>query len=109
MDIEIDEASPLREKELVYLADKLLQGRRVVDPETRILQKMESYASKAEALSAIRTRLDDVLKIKARLENMTNKSLENILGVHDEGSPVVLLGREQTLYFLTFQMKKRPV
>lgn len=85
MDIDIDETGPLKEKELVYLADKSLHGHRLVCPEKRILQKMAYHASNPKALSAIRKRLSDVIKIKSRLEKMVNMPLEELLGAYGGG------------------------
>jgi CTP:molybdopterin cytidylyltransferase MocA len=78
MDIAIEDGSPISEKEIVFLADKLVEESRIVALEPRFNTKMKQYASDPDVLSIIKGRLDNALKIKHRLERLTGKSLESI-------------------------------
>ena len=66
-------------KEIVYLADKLVQGDMPVSLETKFGRKLDKYADNPDALSAIQKRLEDATKIKKQLERTTGKSHETIL------------------------------
>jgi molybdenum cofactor cytidylyltransferase len=79
MDITIEDRKAINEKEVVFLADKLVRGSRIVDLESRFKTKMKQYASDPDVLSIIRGRLESALKIKHRLEHLTGKSLESMI------------------------------
>ena len=80
MDITIHDKAPINAKEIVYLADKLIQDEYTVDLETRLREKITRHSDDPEAKKAISTRFENALKIKKRLETATGKPLEAILG-----------------------------
>ena len=79
MDIVIYDEDPIDEKEVLYLADKLVQGHQVVPLESRFEKMMEQYAEDPSALKAIELRFRNAFLIQQRLEATTGKSLEKIL------------------------------
>jgi HD superfamily phosphodiesterase len=79
MDINIRDAVEINEKEIVYLADKLVQGNMPISLEEKFGNKLKKYADNPEALSGIQKRLNDAIKIKKKLESATGRSLQTIL------------------------------
>ncbi|QTA91949.1 NTP transferase domain-containing protein [Desulfonema magnum] len=80
MDIILGDEETISVKEILYLADKLTQGDRIVSEITkRFEQKMAHYANDPEIIAAIKQRLDNALRIKQRFENMTGTTLETVL------------------------------
>jgi CTP:molybdopterin cytidylyltransferase MocA/HD superfamily phosphohydrolase YqeK len=80
MDIAINEDGPITISEIVYLADKLVQGDRVlISLQERFQEKTARYADEPEIYAAIARRLDHALKIKQRWESVTGKTLEEFL------------------------------
>jgi len=69
----------LTERELVYLADKLVRGPVRVPVRQRFQEKLDRFADDAEACQAIRRRLDHALRMEALLEDCTGKSVRKIL------------------------------
>jgi CTP:molybdopterin cytidylyltransferase MocA len=79
MDIALEERKTISEKEVVFLADKLVQGNRIVDLQSRFKTKLRRYASEPDIFSIISGRLQSALKIKYRLEHLTGKSIESMI------------------------------
>ena len=79
MDLTVRDDEPLRPHEVVYLADKLVQGTRAVPLEKRFLERLERYARNPKASAAIASRQTTALKIKRRLEQRLGVSLESLL------------------------------
>ena len=79
MDIVIHDEDSIDEREVLYLADKLVQEDRIVPMEPRFREMMEHYADEPEVRATIALRLNNALRIKQRLETITGKSLESIL------------------------------
>jgi len=67
-DIAPQDAPRLTERELVYFADKLIQGSARVPVAARFQQKLDLYAHDPEATAAIRRRLANALTMQARIE-----------------------------------------
>lgn len=78
MDIVVSETLPPTEAEIVYLADKLVAGDRRVDLAKRFGEKIRRYEKDAQAVAAIRRRLDNAQKIQAKVERITGRPLERI-------------------------------
>lgn len=70
--------SPLTERELVYLADKYVQGSRPVSIQQRFQQKLNLYSHDAQACAAIQQRLDNALAMEASLAVMLGRAPEAI-------------------------------
>ncbi|MBU3914676.1 NTP transferase domain-containing protein [bacterium] len=79
MDISFKDDEPLNEKELLYLADKLVMGDKITDLNKRFQQKAHMCTGDAVAMEAIHTRLNNALKIRDKVEESVGKSLETIL------------------------------
>jgi molybdenum cofactor cytidylyltransferase len=79
MDLEVDTRSPLDETQIVYLADKLVIGDKLVDLEQRFARKMEKYGKNPDAAAAIARRRDTARCIRAKVERMAGMDLEAIL------------------------------
>ena len=79
MDISFNENEPLREKELLYLADKLVAGDKIINLNKRFQQKYRLYADNVELKEAIHIRLRNALSIKDKMEEIIGKPLETVL------------------------------
>lgn len=66
-DIDLAPTSALTERELVYCADKYVQGARPVSLRQRFQQKLDLYSGNALACAAIQMRLNHALALEARL------------------------------------------
>jgi len=69
----------LSERELVYLADKLVRGPVRVPVRQRFQEKLDRFADDPEACRAIRQRLDHALKMVQLLEACTGRNVQSIL------------------------------
>ncbi len=81
MEIALREDEAIGEAEILYLADKLVQGERVVSLEERFQGKMERHGADDGALDAIRRRLEVALAIRRRVEELSGKSLDEVVTV----------------------------
>lgn len=79
MNIHIQEDAPLHAGEVVYLADKLVRGDRLVSLRERFGEKRMRFADGSAADSGLTSRFQNALKIKARFETKTAISLETAL------------------------------
>jgi putative nucleotidyltransferase with HDIG domain len=77
-DIAPADAPEITERELVYLADKLVWGSQRVSVEARFQQKLDAFAHDQEACAAIRRRLANALDMQGRVEAAA-ASLEVVL------------------------------
>jgi molybdenum cofactor cytidylyltransferase len=83
MDIGVKTDGPLREAEVVYLADKLVMGDRFVGLGERFAERMGKRAD-PEARAAARRRLDAARAIAGRVRTATGRSLDSF-GGHRQG------------------------
>lgn len=79
MDIAVREQGVVSAQEVLYLADKLVEGSRVMPLEKRLQAKLGRYGKDHEVQAAIRARLADALKIKGKIEALTQESLAALL------------------------------
>ncbi|MBN2468838.1 MAG: HD domain-containing protein, partial [Deltaproteobacteria bacterium] len=79
MDITLRDEDPMSPQELVYLADKLLQGSRITGLEARFQAKMDRYGSDAQARRAITARFDNAFRIKRRIEGIMGRPIETMV------------------------------
>jgi molybdenum cofactor cytidylyltransferase len=77
-DIDLAPASPITERELVYCADKYVQGARPVSLRQRFQQKLDMYSGNALACDAINIRLSHALTFEARLAAALGREPEAI-------------------------------
>lgn len=67
------------ERELVYLADKLVRGQERVNVEQRFQEKLDRFAGNPEAVTAITRRREHALAMRALVERVAGRSLDAIL------------------------------
>jgi molybdenum cofactor cytidylyltransferase len=79
MDLEVDGQSPLDESQLVYFADKLVAGDRIVDLEHRFARKLEKYGQDPAAAAAIARRRNVARRIRDKVAGITGLSIDAIL------------------------------
>ncbi len=79
MDVHIGKDKPPCEAEIVYLADKLVQGDQRVNLEARFDRKAAKYGHDPDAREAITRRKADAVNIKGRIEEITGKPVSAIL------------------------------
>ncbi len=79
MDLEPREGRPVNEAEILFLADKLVDGDRRVRLEDRFGAKLERFREKPDARAGALRRLDRAIAVKRRVESAAGRSLEEIL------------------------------
>ncbi|MFH1033976.1 MAG: NTP transferase domain-containing protein [Pseudomonadota bacterium] len=88
MDLAPLERGPLSEAEVLYLADKLVQGEKLTKPQARFQAKLARYVHDPVASEAIRRRWLNALTIQDRIEQACGRSLELMLaGLVENGFP----------------------
>mgnify|MGYP000922649219 CR=1 FL=1 len=70
MDITLDAGQAIREREILYLADKLVRGSRLVSISERFRTAQERYAGDPEISGNVARRLNDALVIQERIESI---------------------------------------
>jgi CTP:molybdopterin cytidylyltransferase MocA len=78
-DIDPEGLTALTEREIVYLADKLVRGPERLPVAQRFQEKLDRFAGDDEATSAIRQRLAHALHMQALLEKLAGASVDKIL------------------------------
>lgn len=71
------------EKTLLYLADKLVDGDRIVSLEARFSRSIEKFSGEREALDAVMRRFRMAAELKARVENILRSPLEGVIDRHE--------------------------
>jgi putative nucleotidyltransferase with HDIG domain len=79
MDLDVNQNWPVDEAQVVYLADKLVDGDRCVDMEPRFSRQLERYSGNRSALDAIARRWENARHIRTKVEKMTGRSIEAII------------------------------
>ncbi len=79
LDMHLPDGAPLTEKELVYLADKLVRGPYRIGLEDRFAEKIAQWKDDPAASAAIRGRLDNARAMLTRFEAELDRPLEDIL------------------------------
>lgn len=77
-DIIIREHEKISEREIVYFADKLVYGDKLVSIEKRFDKKAERYKKEPEAVRNIEARKNRALKSKRRIEEVIGRPLETV-------------------------------
>jgi len=77
-DAQLPPGARVTEKEIVYIADKMVSGSRLVGVEKRFREKIDLYADDPEACSAIKARLHHAMTVMAAIEAETGTSLDAI-------------------------------
>ena len=79
MDIRIGPEPSICEKEIIYLADKLIDDNKLISIEERLQAKMNEFPGRPEALQAIQARFDKANIIKQRWEAASGCALSEII------------------------------
>jgi molybdenum cofactor cytidylyltransferase len=79
MDIRLNEREAIREKEIIYLADKMFSGDRFVTMEDRFQSRLDSFEKDENILRMVECRLRNAQLIRKRLEVQLGRSLEEVL------------------------------
>jgi len=79
MDLLVEDDRMITEKEVLYLADKIVKGARVVGLSERFNLKARQYKDNPEARAAIARRMESAQKIAGKIERITGKTLEAIV------------------------------
>lgn len=79
VDIHLDLNCPVNEKEVVYLADKLVDEDQVVELEDRYQGARERFANKSDVLEMVARRFENARLIKARIEQAVGRPLFRII------------------------------
>ena len=80
MDLEVDGEALLDEAQIVFLADKLAAGDRLVDLEERFGRKLAKYGHDPNVAAAIARRRDNARRVQAKVEAATGRALMTISG-----------------------------
>ncbi|MEJ2153744.1 MAG: NTP transferase domain-containing protein [Desulfobacteraceae bacterium] len=79
MDIDASVDQPVDEDQVVYLADKVMEGDRYADLDPRFRSKMGKCTTDRGAVEAIGRRWENARMIRAKVERITGRSIEDIL------------------------------
>jgi HD superfamily phosphohydrolase YqeK len=79
MDITITEGKTIGASEVLYLADKLVQGERLLPLAERFRKKMERYAGDPAIQNIINGRLQSALEIRKRIQTRLGCTVEEAL------------------------------
>lgn len=84
-DIVLEDESPLDEAAVVYLADKLVQGDRIVSVDERFRPALQRFAADEAVLSLVEKRRSTAQKISAKAERLLGAALETVCLPEQEG------------------------
>lgn len=87
MDLESREGRPVNEAEILFLADKLVQGDRRVGLEDRFEAALAKFRDNPDARAAALRRLDRAMAVRRRVELAAGRPLEEILAKNGEAPP----------------------
>ncbi len=94
MALDVEDGRPIDVAQIVYLADKLVQGDRSVGLNQRFSRAMEKFGQDPATASAIEHRLDTARRIKKRVEAITEHSLESLIhGAGEKEGTDIDIGR----------------
>lgn len=79
MDISFNPDQPLTEKEIVYLADKLVLADQIISLQARFSGPLEQHKNNQEVFEKIRQRLSNAERIQTRIEQLIKMPLHDLL------------------------------
>ena len=86
---------PVSEADLVYLADKLVAGDRLISLEERFRRAFEKHSHTPEAHDAVRRRLENALIIRERVQRILGFSPEEVLEKHSNTFRMLAAGHRE--------------
>jgi len=99
MDIPL-QRSGLGEAELIYLADKYVDGNRIISMDERFAVSMERYGGEPEIQEAIRRRWRHAEIVKNRIEIILGCSVESVFQRHMAGLKRIAAGQRGKVLYL---------
>ncbi len=87
MDLPQEHLNAINEYSILYLADKLIDGDRVVTLETRLAAQRERYGSDALAGQNVLVRMGKAMQVQKKIEAYLGIKLGELLADLDEGKP----------------------
>jgi molybdenum cofactor cytidylyltransferase len=84
MDINVSEEESIGESDIVFLADKLVQGDRLVGLKERHQKKLDDHSYDSRAREAVAARLAKSLKLRERCEARLGASIDSVLAGRPE-------------------------
>ena len=79
MDVDVDHDRPITEIEILRLADRIVDGDRVVNLELKFQKKMDRYRSNEKASAAINERFFDAKRLRHKVEAGLGREIESAL------------------------------
>lgn len=83
MDLVVNERKPVHAREVLYLADKLVRGERVVSLAERFRPMLERHTHEPSVIRSIAGRLRTARTVRKRLENVLGFPLEKLITLHE--------------------------
>lgn len=80
IDIPLKEKDTIDESALLYLADKVVEGERLITVRERMDALLDRYGHDEEARQAIRSRLEKAARIQAAVEKIMGRSFTEFMG-----------------------------
>ncbi len=99
MDIKLKERS-VDEADIVYLADKYVEGSRIVSIEERFEKSSKKFDDKQEILHAVAQRFKNARIIKERIEEALGAAIEEIIQKLERGMGWAANGAEKRIYLI---------
>lgn len=99
MDIGLMRLSP-SESDLIYLADKCVDGNRVVRLDDRFDKALAKFAGKPEILKAVAGRFKDAKAIRARVENLLRTPFDLILEKHSKSLQMASVNDKRRVFLI---------
>jgi molybdenum cofactor cytidylyltransferase len=88
MDISVQPRQPIGAGEVIYLADKMMQGDRLVPVQERFAERIKRHADDPEQNRAVAGRLANALLIRQRLETRLGRPLWELLACNGFITPM---------------------
>jgi molybdenum cofactor cytidylyltransferase len=79
MDLDVRPDQPIDAAQVVFLADKVVEGERYADLDHRFNRKLEKFARDRNAAQAVERRWENARLIRDKVEKMTGRSIEAIV------------------------------
>ncbi len=79
MDIILNDDDSISEKEIIYLADKMIWGEQRVPIEVRFNARVDSHAHDDKILKTVAGRLENALRIQKSVETLLGQSMREVL------------------------------
>lgn len=89
----VPDTQAIREEDLVYLADKLVDGDELVSLDERFRKSFEKYANSPEIREAVRRRFEHAALIRERVQSTLECSVDELLARHSNALRMLVAQR----------------